>query len=35
MFMAFHSTAERKPLLVAAALMLVLLGTGVALNLGQ
>ena len=34
MFMAFHSSAERKPLLIAAALMLVLLGIGVALSLG-
>jgi len=29
MFMAFHSTAERKPFLIAAALSLLLLGIGV------
>jgi hypothetical protein len=28
MFMAFHSTPERPPILVAAALMLLLLGIG-------
>jgi hypothetical protein len=28
MFMAFHSTPERRPILVAAALMLLLLGIG-------
>ena len=33
MFMAFHSTADRKPILIAAALMLVLLGIGVELSL--
>jgi hypothetical protein len=35
MFMAFHSTANRKPILIAAALMLLLLGLGVALSLGK
>jgi len=34
MFMAFHSSAERKPVLVAAALMLVLLGIGLGLSVG-
>ena len=33
MFMAFHSTANRKPILVAAALMLLLLGLGIGLSL--
>jgi hypothetical protein len=33
MFMAFHSTAQRKPILIAAALMLILLGVGVGLSL--
>ncbi len=33
MFMAFHSTAQRKPILTAAALMLILLGIGVGLSL--
>jgi hypothetical protein len=33
MFMAFHSTAQRKPILIAAALMLILLGIGVGLSL--
>jgi hypothetical protein len=28
MFMAFHSTRERKPILIAAALVLLLLGIG-------
>ena len=32
MFMAFHSTAQRKPILVAAALMLLLLGIGLGLR---
>ena len=34
MFMAFHSTANLKPILIAAALMALLLGLGVALRLG-
>ncbi len=33
MFMAFHSTAQRKPILIAAALMLILLGIGFGLSL--
>jgi len=33
MFMAFHSTAQRKPILIAAALMLILFGIGVGLSL--
>lgn len=33
MFMAFHSTASRKPILIAAALMPFLLGIGIALSL--
>jgi hypothetical protein len=33
MFMAFHSTAARRPTLIAAGLMLLLLGTGIALSL--
>jgi len=33
MFMAFHSTANRRPILIAAALMLLLLGIGIALSL--
>lgn len=33
MFMAFHSTDHRKPVLIVAALTLMLLGTGVALAL--
>jgi hypothetical protein len=32
MFMAFHVTAVRKPILVAASLSLLLLGIGVALS---
>lgn len=32
MFMAFHSTAQRKPILIAAAIMLILLGIGVGLR---
>jgi hypothetical protein len=32
MFMAFHSTASRKPILIAAALMLILLGIGLGLS---
>lgn len=31
MFMAFHSTAERKPILVAASLSLIFIGIGIAL----
>jgi len=34
MFMAFHSNAHRKPILIAAAMMLILLGIGLALKLG-
>jgi hypothetical protein len=34
MFMAFHSTASRKPILIAAAVMALLLGLGLALRLG-
>lgn len=34
MFMALHSSARRKPLLVAAALTLLMLGIGVGLSLG-
>jgi hypothetical protein len=33
MFMAFHSTAERKSILIAALLSLMLLGVGVGLAL--
>ena len=33
MFMAFHSTAQRKPILIAAAMMLLLLGIGLGLRL--
>jgi hypothetical protein len=33
MFMAFHSSAERKPILIAAAVSLLLLGIGIALSL--
>jgi hypothetical protein len=32
MFMAFHSTPRRKPILVAAAMSLLLLGIGLALS---
>jgi hypothetical protein len=32
MFMAFHSTAARKPILIAAAISLILLGIGVGLT---
>jgi hypothetical protein len=32
MFMAFHSTPRRKPILIAAALSLLLLGIGLALR---
>ena len=32
MFMAFHSTSRRKPILIAAALMLMLLGAGLGLS---
>ena len=35
MFMAFHSTAQRKPILIAAALMLLLLGLCVSLAFGK
>ena len=35
MFMAFHSTARRKPLLIAAALSLLLLGIGLALSFAR
>lgn len=35
MFMAFHSTAQRKPLLIAAALSLLLLGIGLGLSFGR
>jgi len=31
MFMAFHSSDSRKPILIAAAVMLILLGIGIAL----
>jgi hypothetical protein len=34
MFMAFHSTANRKLILIAAAVMLLLLGLGLAMKLG-
>ena len=34
MFMAFHSPANRKPVLIAAALSLLAIGVGVALSLG-
>jgi hypothetical protein len=34
MFMAFHSTAQRKPILIAAAMMLILLEIGLVLKLG-
>jgi hypothetical protein len=34
MLMAFHSTASRKQILIAAALSLVMLGIGVAIGLG-
>jgi len=33
MFMASHSSAERKPILIAAAVSLLLLGIGIALSL--
>jgi hypothetical protein len=33
MLMAFHSSAERKPILIAAAVSLLLLGIGIALSL--
>jgi hypothetical protein len=35
MFMAFHSTTTRKPILIAAAIMLLLLGMGLGLSPGQ
>ena len=34
MFMAFHSSPDRKPVLVAAALMLLCVGLGLAMLLG-
>ena len=34
MFMAFHSSPRRKPVLIAAALSLLLLGVGIALSFG-
>lgn len=34
MFMAFHSSPRHKPMLVAAALSLLLLGIGIALSFG-
>ena len=34
MFMAFHSAGQRKPMLIAAALSLILLGIGVGLSFG-
>jgi hypothetical protein len=34
MFMAFHASPERKPVWVAAALSLLLLGLGIALSFG-
>ena len=34
MFMAFHSNPRRKPVLIAAALSLLVLGIGVALSFG-
>ncbi len=34
MFMAFHSTARRRPFLIAAAVSLLLLGIGVGLAFG-
>ena len=34
MFMAFHSTGQRKPILIAFALSLLLLGIGVWLRFG-
>jgi hypothetical protein len=33
MFMAFHTTRERRPILVAASLSLILVGIGLALSL--
>ena len=33
MFMAFHSTAQRKPFLIAAAVSFLLLGIGIGLGL--
>jgi hypothetical protein len=33
MFMAFHSTAQRKPMLTALAMSLLILGIGVAVSL--
>ena len=34
MFMAFHSSGRRRPLLIAAALSLLMVGLGVAVMLG-
>jgi len=34
MFMAFHASAQRKPILIAAAVSLILLGIGTGLSLG-
>ena len=34
MFMAFHSTGDRKPILIAALLSLLLLGIGIGLSFG-
>lgn len=34
MFMAFHATAARKPILIAASISLVMLGLGLALSFG-
>ena len=34
MFMAFHTTAQRKPMLVAAAVSLLVIGIGLALQFG-
>jgi hypothetical protein len=34
MFMAFHSSPRHKPVLIAAALSLLLLGIGIALSFG-
>lgn len=35
MFMAFHSSPDRKPILIAAAISLLLLGVGLAFALGS
>jgi hypothetical protein len=34
MFMAFHSTADRKPVLIAVLLSLLVLGIGIGLSFG-